>query len=587
MNRSALMVALVVVLALLVGGATAFAKTINVPADYATIQAAIDAAATGDVVMVAQGTYKECINFRGKAITVQSTNPADKSVVAATVVNGQRRGSVVSFKSGEPAGSVLSGFTITNGKGTNTGLGRWGGGVYCERSSPTLTNNRIVGNTAGIIGGGGVSCLFGGSPTVTGNTIAANSAEMGGGVCVSNHCAPTLANNIISNNSAYEGGGVYCEVYSPARLTSNTITGNAAGNFGGGVMAALSAVTMTGNAITGNKAVSGGGGVACEYHDPNRSPRLSNNVISGNSATGADSCGGGLTCMECDVALANNVISGNSAAGSGGGVACRASASATLTNNTISGNSATNGGGVSCAYSSSPVIRNTIVSFSTKGGGLYVAEDPSQPSSPAVTYSDLYGNAGGNYVDWPNQTDKNGNISRNPLFADAAGGDFHEKSKGGRWSPATKRWVVDAVHSPCVDAGDPESAFGKEPAPNGGRINMGAYGDTRFASKSTHAAPAGALALTAAAIPTTGGLTQITVNLTSAASVQVSILNLAGREVVVLPKADLPAGVSSLLWNGRTQAGTMAPAGRYLVRVTARTEGGGQAQALAALSLGR
>jgi hypothetical protein len=285
--------------------------------------------------------------------------------------------------------------------------------------------------------------------------------------------------------------------------------------------------------------------------------------------------------------IRNNVISGNTApaGGGGGGIYCD-DTSAIVTNNTISGNSAagTNGGAVfiSC---STVTLTNNIIASSTSGGGVYLFSG----NAPKVRYCDVYSNVGGNYVGVSDQTGKNGNISKDPLFANAAKSDFHERSKGGRWNPRTNTWVVDTRHSPCIDKGDPASAFDKEPAPNGGRINMGRYGNTSQASKSKSApgAAGGEVVLTATAASTGSGLVQITVNLTSAASVQVSVLNLAGREVAVLPERELPQGVSSLLWDGRSATGTKAPAGRYLVRVTARTQDGSQAQALAGLSLGR
>ncbi|MEI6499674.1 MAG: FlgD immunoglobulin-like domain containing protein, partial [Armatimonadota bacterium] len=235
---------------------------------------------------------------------------------------------------------------------------------------------------------------------------------------------------------------------------------------------------------------------------------------------------------------------------------------------------------------SSLTIKNTIIAFNTRGGGIYVDLAGSQYAKLTISYADIYGNSG-DYIGWPNQTGKNGNISKDPLFAWAAKGNFYEKSKGGRWNLGTKTWVIDTVHSPCIDAGAPASPFANEPSPNGGRTNMGAYGNTKYASKSAPKGAASGLLLTATAASTGSGSAQITVNLTSAATVQVSVLNLAGREVAVLPEEELDQGVSTLLWNGRSSSGTRAPAGRYLVRVTARSDDGGQSQALAGLSLGR
>lgn len=77
-----------------------------------------------------------------------------------------------------------------------------------------------------------------------------------------------------------------------------------------------------------------------------------------------------------------------------------------------------------------------------------------------------------------------GNLDADPNFADLNAGDYHLKSTRGRYWPDHQVWVLDTVTSPCIDAGDPNSAFDLEPQPNGGRINMGSDGDTAFASLS-------------------------------------------------------------------------------------------------------
>jgi flagellar hook assembly protein FlgD len=88
-------------------------------------------------------------------------------------------------------------------------------------------------------------------------------------------------------------------------------------------------------------------------------------------------------------------------------------------------------------------------------------------------------------------------------------------------------------------------------------------------------------------VDTSGGSAQIVVTLAEVATVQASVLNLAGREIAVLPEQELAAGVSTLRWNGRSALGTRVPAGRYTVRLTARSAQGGQAQVLVALALTR
>ncbi len=75
-----------------------------------------------------------------------------------------------------------------------------------------------------------------------------------------------------------------------------------------------------------------------------------------------------------------------------------------------------------------------------------------------------------------------GNFEADPLFADPNLADFHLRSKYGRWYKS--KWVIDDVMSPCIDKGDPGSSYFHEPNPNGGRINIGVFGNTPEASKS-------------------------------------------------------------------------------------------------------
>src|SRR5688572_15858349 len=97
--------------------------TIRVPSDYATIQAAIDAAHDGDEIIVSQGKYGENIKFNGKNIYLHSINPKDWNVVKDTVIDGYQSGSVVTFHGTEGSTCTLEGFTITNGKaGVGAGI---------------------------------------------------------------------------------------------------------------------------------------------------------------------------------------------------------------------------------------------------------------------------------------------------------------------------------------------------------------------------------------------------------------------------------------------------------------------------------
>lgn len=138
----------------------------------------------------------------------------------------------------------------------------------------------------------------------------------------------------------------------------------------------------------------------------------------------------------------------------------------------------------------SPTIRN--VTFADNGFGVaaYAGADPN------ISNCIFWGNSGGDLHDCSVrfsclQTIQPGvgNISEDPLFAAPDAGDYHLKSRRGRYQPASDRWVLDSETSPCIDAAHPGEDAGAERAPHGWRRNMGAYGGTNYASLSDHRIP--------------------------------------------------------------------------------------------------
>ncbi|MDP2898684.1 MAG: right-handed parallel beta-helix repeat-containing protein [bacterium] len=161
---------------------------------------------------------------------------------------------------------------------------------------------------------------------------------------------------------------------------------------------------------------------------------ISNNVITDNSGPIA---GGAMS--DCDGMIRNNVIARNSSRTGGAFHYC----DGTIENNSIVGNSAIEEGGAT--YQCWAVIRNCIV------WGNTASRSPQLDGWRDPTYSCIQ--------DW--QKGGAGNISTYPYFVDPESGDFHLRS----WSPS-------------IDMGDPSSSYSLEPMPNGGRIDLGAYGNT-------------------------------------------------------------------------------------------------------------
>lgn len=139
---------------------------------------------------------------------------------------------------------------------------------------------------------------------------------------------------------------------------------------------------------------------------------------------------------------------------------------------------------------SSPTLTNLTVTGNELGIEAYRGANPHISNSIfwGNLASDLYG-CSATYSCIERGADGEGNFSDDPLFVDPARGDYHLRSERGRYWPEHDVWVLDNVTSPCIDAGDPNDDFSREPLPNGGRVNVGAFGGTPFASRSPDCPP--------------------------------------------------------------------------------------------------
>jgi hypothetical protein len=197
-----------------------------------------------------------------------------------------------------------------------------------------------------------------------------------------------------------------------------TITGGyrdaLANDGGGGIHCSDSRLTITDNIVTDNVAQNmwggaGGAGVFCA-DSPNA--LIANNVIIGNTSA---NYGGGIAINSSPTITGNTVVE-NSAEIQGGGIDCRFYTGA-ITINTIVGNSAPEGPGINCEYSSTPLISRNIITASLGGPTFHC--DAS--SAPVITCNDFWNNEGGD----GNCAQGAGNFSADPMFCDAAAGNYH------------------------------------------------------------------------------------------------------------------------------------------------------------------
>ncbi len=294
---------------------------------FDTIREGIDAATEAHTVLVAPGTYvgseNRDLDFGGINMAVRGTGGAE-----STTIDCEDQGRAFYFASGEDSTSVVDGFTITNGYASEALYeAPQGGGIYCNASSPILTNLVFLENAAESYGGG-VYCTLGASPILRHVSFIGNNAYDGGGMNCLHDCFPVLTDVLFEGNSALSGGGFVAGEGSGGQLTNVTFESNHADLWGGAASIGTNASPVLTNVTFSHNVGTTGGGVSCTW---NSNPVFMNVTFIGNQGT----TGGGLYCLNSSPILTQTIIAMST---SGGAVVCHGTSEPTITHSCIFGN---------------------------------------------------------------------------------------------------------------------------------------------------------------------------------------------------------------------------------------------------------
>ncbi|MFH1359683.1 MAG: S8 family serine peptidase [Candidatus Omnitrophota bacterium] len=428
------------------------ARDIHVPEDYATIQEAMDAAAAEDKIIVAPGTYtinnpnglvmKENVMLKssGGPLNTVLVCPGNECIQYDDVTKGHLEGFTI-----EAAGDyavrvnnsseVIVSHNIINNM--QTGIEVNGDGEHIITYNSFSYDDFVEFSSA-------ISVSGNGADTIAYNTVESPEYAPVYGIKISGTGNHNILNNTISLTYAgidVSGDGTHTIQYN--NLANNTYAISVTSN---------QAQTIAHNSIVNDLA--GGNmqiNLVCEGMVPH--------VVEHNTMMYG---GVGIMATCGNLSIKNNVIQFTP---SGAGIMLDYADTSTVANNTVylpSGG----GHGISLYMSDNVLVKNNIVvgPGETVNGSIGIFS--TIPNHHTLIYNDVW-NFKTNY--YSSLIPGQGSVSLDPLFVDAAGGDFHLQ-------PASSN--PPSSGSPCIDAGDPGDPYDQENLPSGDRINMGAYGNT-------------------------------------------------------------------------------------------------------------
>lgn len=423
---------------LYVNAANAGAEQGTQASPFRTVQAAIDAADSGDKIMVAAGEYQQNLRIQTKALVLEGGYAANWSrdiTNNTTTLASPGGNAVINLIETD---STIDGFTITGGTGSTEELpySTHGGGIYSRDGSPTISNNIIAENDIRKMD----------PPSET---------NYGGGIYVSNAPNATILNNTIRGNFAGRGSGIAAVGGKNLLIQGNIVEDNVSvGDHGGGMFIGVEDAVITQNVIRGNEVgrdLGYGWGGGLIFFNRGNSAEISFNVVYENFAA---AYGAGEFIDEGATANIHHELVYRNVSKDG----CEAVSAIAVDGGAT--------GGSTVAISHCTVVNN-VCENSTRGNGLQVEDR----SVVTVTNSIFWNNGGDDFATDGRATlnvtytasqeaiGGTGNISADPMFVRPSEDDFHLMAG-----------------SPCIDAGDPASPFDKEPN-NNGRADMGRFGN--------------------------------------------------------------------------------------------------------------
>lgn len=363
----------------------------HVPAEFATIQAAVDAAAYGDRILIAPGTYNErVVSPVGKSLEIIGTGGPEVTIIDSrglpTAGPLGPGGSALGINNGPGPFDmpyVVEGLTLRGDQGTGFSFSYYGSGLYLRRVNAEVRN-----------------CIFESNDT---SAALSNVQSFGGALALNEGISSRVIDCVFRNNDCKTGGAIYADT-GFVEIVGCSFENNTS-ELGGAIRTINSFIRVVDSEFI-NNAADLGGAINGTF------ARIESSTFRGNTATAGDGGAINLTFSQGSV-IVNSVFDGNEASGRGGTI--RSSHDLPIINSIIR-NSVSGVGGALDGSGATITVSNSIV----RGAGALTGAIP-----VSFSYSNVEGGAPGD-----------GNIDTDPVFVDAANGDYR----------------LD-TGSPCIDAG--------------------------------------------------------------------------------------------------------------------------------------